>query len=182
MTIKDAERFYKIYNGYTFQMGREEPAKYDAFRELKIPDDMLREWDLDLIAQGFEHLWDEEKNVWSRQGDLLEVIKRFGKGAGVYVDPLLQEMEKMDRLNKQNRILIIENMSGRDREYKSGGVYFICTNTDQAEHMNEVMKKIMDFTCTDKDNLEYPGWTDINGRFTAAKNAYKRALKKYSTL
>ena len=94
MTIKDAERFYKIYNGYTFQMDREEPAKYDAFRELKIPDDVLREWDLDLIAQGFEHLWDEDKNVWSRQGDLLEVIKRFGKGAGVYVDPLLLKWKR----------------------------------------------------------------------------------------
>ena len=48
MTKEEAKEFYQSYLGYSFHMGREEPAKYESFRRLGIGEDVLREWDEEL--------------------------------------------------------------------------------------------------------------------------------------
>jgi len=51
MTGEEAKEFYQSYLGSSFHMGREEPERYDSFMRLGIGEDVLREWDEELLEE-----------------------------------------------------------------------------------------------------------------------------------
>ena len=76
MTFEEAKRFYFEYSGFSFHMGREEPARYNSFMALDIDKDTLRSWDEELLNDRFEKLWADPEHVCAVHGNILDIIRR----------------------------------------------------------------------------------------------------------
>ncbi|MBQ9827287.1 MAG: hypothetical protein IJM62_01245 [Lachnospiraceae bacterium] len=176
MTLEEAEKFYKEYDGKEFHMYREEPRRYGEFDCLSVPPEIRRKWDAELADGIFASLWDDPGRVWSRHSRLIDVLKRNCSKADI--DRLLDEMEKMTTLDKRSRILITENMAGRN-DTRKGGCMVICRSKAHIERMERIMNSIMDFTLNSDDESNDMGWTDTAGRYKNAVAAYRSALKKW---
>ncbi len=156
--------FYKQYDGSSFHMAREEPAKYNSWIA-PLPDEIRRKWDQEIIDDLFTSLWDDDSRVWSRHYRLIELIKRNKNESKI--ERFLDEMEKMPTLDKRSKIIIIENMAGRD-EGHNGGYRLVCQFPHYVDRLNIIMEKIMDFTLEESDKSDDLGWQDITGRYQRA--------------
>lgn len=170
MEINEAKAFYKKYLGQQFHMGREEWSKYQSFRNLGITEEQLAAWDSELFEEQLALLWDAPEQIWIRHDNLLTILLR-GKCESEHLGGLLlDEMEKMTDLDEQNLILIIENMAGRDREMKTGGVYFYCSRTKLFQRMKACMEGILSSV---PDN-------PVDGaRIERAIERYREALQRF---
>ncbi|MBQ6464939.1 MAG: hypothetical protein IJJ43_01550 [Oscillospiraceae bacterium] len=176
MTIEEAEQFYKRYDGLGFHMWREEPERAEAFKALHISPEIKTKWDDDLIRQAFKMLWDKREKTWWVHSRLIKLIGRNPREE--YIDRFLSEMEKMKTLDKWSKVIIIENMAGRDRAL-TGGCRLICKESGQAERMDRIMRELMDFACTEDDATGELGWTDPADRYRNAVSAYRAACQKW---
>ena len=166
-------------HGSTFHMAREYPEVYGQYRLLDSGEDLLRDWDNELLESLFARLWDDPDYVWSRHSQIISVLNRGRIDTGSWVSRLLDEMEKMDSLDKKNKIIIIETMSGRNSREDEGGVHLICTHTDLEPRMIAVMNKLMDFSCGPSDNTDRHGWDNILNRYLVATASYERARRRF---
>ena len=73
----------------------------------------------------------------------------------------------MPTLDKRSKIIIIENMAGRD-EGHNGGYRLVCQFPHYVDRLNIIMEKIMDFTLEESDKSDDLGWQDITGRYQRA--------------
>lgn len=176
MTLKEAEEYYKKYDGHGFHMYREEPEIYQVFQDLHIPNTRTKQWDSELTEDYFKKMWMDPDRVWTIHDRLIDILIRSKNKA--YIDRLLCEMEKMESLSKKNKVLIIENMAGRNAALE-GGCMLVCRNTDYGIRMDRIMKRIMDFSCDERDNIEIPGWHDMRARYENAVSQYKSAYLKW---
>ena len=156
--------FYKQYDGHSFHMAREEPAKYNSWI-VPLPEEIRRKWDQEIIDDLFASLWDDDSRVWSRHYRLIELIKRNKNENNI--ERFLDEMEKMPTLDKRSKIIIIENMAGRD-EGHNGGYKLICQFPQYIDRLNSIMKSITDFTIEERDKSDDMGWQNISDRYEKA--------------
>lgn len=168
MTFEEAKNFYFKYLGKSFHMGREESWKYDEFRKLNLLPEQYREWDEELLSILFAKLWEDTDETWLIHENINSVLQRGYCDYQVNCNLLLDEMEKMNTLDEKNRILIIENMAGRNGEYKDGICRLVCTYTDLEKKMNEVVHKIASVP------VEF-----TPDRFEQALNRYEDAFKRF---
>lgn len=176
MTLAEAERFYKAYDGNSFHMDREEPGMYGMFKSMSLSPEITRKWDEDLIEGVFGSLWEQPRIAWSLHRRLIDLIRRNKEER--YFVRLLDEMEKMDSLDKESKVLIIENMAGRDLALK-GGCMLLSTFPAYAERVDRIMDKIMDFTYSENSLLNKMGVSQFD-RLEKAKAAYRRAFRKWT--
>ena len=178
MRLEEAKEFYFRYDGQGFHMSREEPQKYEEFRSLPIGEDTLSQWDEEMLKERFAALWTNPDRVWIKFERIITILRRKRCDSELWGKRLLEEMKRMVSLDKRNKILIIEDMAGTDTELR-GGVCFFCTNTDLEMEMNDVMEKLMDFTCSEADNTDGWGWKDVSGRYNRAVKLYREACHKW---
>ena len=173
-SLKDAEAFFKRFDGFGFHMSRE---------QMNIGEAALEKWRQDIIGGYFEKLdGNDDDRLWSYHDRIIAVAfctsTRFEENAA----RLLNDMEKLEStLSKQQKILMIENMAGRNALHSDSGVRFICERTKQREQMISVMQSFMNFDCSDRDNLKQGGWNRIQDRFLAAVRSYGDAVKAYKS-
>lgn len=179
MNILEAEVFFKKYGGHGFHMYREDPPRYSEYKNLNIDPRIEERWRQELIQSYFEQFFSEPEYVWVKHSRLVELIADTKTKIEDNCRNLLQYMERMDSLDKRQKILIIENMAGRNSQRKDGGCYYICSRTSLSEEMNKVMGKFMDFQCYPHDNLDTHGWRNTSGRFSEAVTTYKQAYERF---
>ena len=109
MRIEEAKQMYFAYCGNGYWMQREEPAKFEAFRSLRIPDATISRWNAEL-AEEFPGLFRADDYD---QRDVLERIVRMaqeGRGeklsfaeyaARSIGQEFISEDEIMDHLERQ---------------------------------------------------------------------------------
>lgn len=170
---------YKACQGSTFHMAREYPKIYEQYRLLNPGKELLREWDTELLGTLFEELWEDPDFVWGRHSQIIQVLNRGRVDISYWALRLLDEMAKMDVLDKKSKIIIIETMSGRNSKEDEGGVHLICAHTDLEPRMNDVMKKLMDFRCDSSDNIDRRGWDNMLNRYLVATGSYEKACKRF---
>ena len=173
MTLEEAKEFYFQYGGHSFHMGREEPARYDSFKMLDLGADILRKWDEELLDGCFQRLWADPSRVWVLHENILQIIRRNKCDVNKYLSRLLDEMEKMERLDLFNITLITENMAGRNEPMNDGGVYIFCRNSDLAVKMNDITERLIS-SCSAK--------YIVNDRFEKAVRRYRSAYHKWELL
>ena len=93
MTLEEAKEFYFKYNGFSFHMDREEPAKSGSFRMLNLDKDTLRKWDEELLDHYFGRLWAEPEHTWVCHKTILEIVRRKNCDVNKCLGKLLREME-----------------------------------------------------------------------------------------
>lgn len=170
MTLQEAKEFYFQYDGFSFHMGREEPAKYNSFMMLGVGKGTLREWDEELLEGLFESLWSDQQRVWVLHGKILKIIARGNCDAEKQLQRLLDEMEKMAGLDLLTATLIIENMAGRNESMNDGGVYVFRRYFALSGRMNEVTGRIIE-SCSANH--------DVDERFEEAVRRYRNAYSKW---
>lgn len=173
---------YIRFQGSTFNMAREDRVAYERYKLLNPGEDLLGRWDEEILEGLFEKLWEDENVVWSRHNSIIMVLNRRRVDLNYWVSRLLDEMEKMTELNKKNKIIILETMSGHNSREDKGGVHLICLYTDLEARMVTVMNELKNFYCDDYDNRKEMGWNNIIDRHLCAVNDYVRAYKKYGKL
>lgn len=178
VSIELVKTAYFDCQGSTFHMAREYREAYEQYKLLKS-EELLCEWDKELLGSLFSELWVDPNFVWGRHSQIIEVLNRGRVDIGFWVSRLLDEMEKMDVLDKKSKIIIIETMSGRNSREDEGGVHLICTHTDLEPRMIEVMKKLMNFRCDYSDNLNQRGWDNILNRYLLATGSYEKACRRF---
>ena len=89
----------------------------------------------------------------------------------------------MDRTDAKNRILITENMVGRNGDLSDGGAYLICRFTPFAGRMDQVMEHLMRTVDIYDGSLseEKRGWEKPAERCRRAAENYRTAVRKWST-
>lgn len=171
MTLDEAEKFYKTYAGNTFHMYRDETELYRNFESLNISEDVLKKWNQEIIENLFNTLWDKKVNVFYTFMQLFDAIKKDKNNLNKNVFLFLKEIEKCVDLDYKQRTIIIKNFAGGTPSLEDGYCYFICKRTPYQELMNDVVTKLMDFTCVDDDEQE-------KYRLMAV-DKYERAYKKF---
>ena len=171
MTLAEAKEFYFKYNGFSFHMDREEPAKSGSFRMLNLGKDTLRKWDEELLDHYFDRLWSEPEHTWGFHKTILDIVRRKNCDVDKCLGKLLREMEKMEDLDLFNMTLVIENMAGNTEPQKDGGVYVFGRYSDLAGRMNDVMEHLI---------AVYPQSHEVNDRFTRAVYMYRKAYGKWA--
>ncbi len=180
MLFSDAKDYYFEHMGDGYYMFLDETKKYEEFKAMQIPDNIRAEWDEEMLNDLFEHLHDEPSDVWAKHGRILKVLQRGHCDYVKWGKKLLDEMDGFDYLDKKNKILIIENMGGRDRYLKNGGAFLIITKTPYAKRLDEIMQYFMDFYVTEDDYIKEPGWDDIRDRYNRAVLRYNRVYRKWT--
>ncbi len=170
MTLEEAKKFYFGYNGFSFHMGREEPARYNAFRALDIDPDKLKSWDEELLRNCFEKLWSDPERAWAVHGTILDIIRRKNCDVRRELSRLLGEMEKMDSLSCHSITLILENMAGRTDSLKDGGVILFSGYPSLGVRMQQVMEKLIAAGIRSGETDE---------RYMRAVMRYRSACKKW---
>ena len=179
MTILEAEEYFKQYGGHGFHMCREEPRKYDQYKMLNISPQMEEKWRQDILNRKFGQFFERPEEVWVQHGSIIDVLTATETKIEENCLKLLFCMEQMMKLDKKQKILIIENMAGRTVPQKDGGCYLICSRTTLAKRMNEIMTKIMDFECNLEDNIDSHGWNNIRERHIKAVARYKMVYYRF---
>ena len=179
MNLEEAKEFYLKYGGREFHMSREEPDKYREYRAFPVSQEMKREWNEELIANAIRNIRTYPDRASSFHFSVLEYLRRPGCNTEVWAGRLLDEMEKMPQLDKKNRILIIENMAGRSANMQEGGVWFYCACTSLGSRMNEIMERIMDFSCEDEPPRGL-GWENMQKRLDKTCARYRKLYAEFS--
>ncbi|MBR2801783.1 MAG: hypothetical protein IKE21_04175 [Erysipelotrichaceae bacterium] len=143
MTLEEAKEFYFRYSGHSFHMGREEPEKYRAFRQLSLSEETLKEWDEELLEDLFAGMWTDPQRVWIVHESILSILRRERCDTKRYGERLFKEMEKMDRLDQFQRVLILENMAGRNAAMNDGGVFLFRKEPGSATKMDAVCEHLI---------------------------------------
>ncbi|MBP5604698.1 MAG: hypothetical protein J6X60_04040 [Ruminiclostridium sp.] len=178
----DIDLIKKTYfecQGSAFIMAREYSDVYKQYKLLEPDNELLGKWDSELLEYLFAKLWEDPDFVWGRHSQIIKVLNRGHADVNRWVSRLLDEMEKMDSLDKKSKIIIIENMSGRNSSEDEGGVHLICAHTELEPRMITVMNKLTDFSCDESDNINTRGWNNIVNRYLKAAGSYEKACKKY---
>lgn len=166
MTKEEAKEFYQSYLGYSFHMGREEPAKYESFRRLGIGEDVLREWDEELLEEQFGELLNEPGRVWTHHENIIRIMNRGRCDTERYLERLLDGMQQMEDLGPDELTLVIENMAGRTESGRDGGAYLFRAHPELQKRMREVMQHII---------AVRSAFPDMDGRAERAIRRYKTA-------
>ena len=177
MNRAEAQELYNKHNGQAFFMAREEPDKYREFSRqygFDHPD-----WDEELIRHGFDTLWDDPKHVWIKHHSIQVTLRRGLLDPGYWGGRMLDEMEKMPAaLDRENKILILQNMAGDNCGLDNGWVYLFCIHTRLADRMIEICERLMDFSC-EGESWNGLGWKDPQSRLNSAKARYRAALNSW---
>ena len=178
MDLLQSETFFKDYNGLKFHMFREEPLKYNEYKNLCVPQSLEETWRQNIVDDEINLLLNLATKqsintpIWTIQDKLIQVLSEMNENQKHNATSLFNAFEKIDfnELSKKERILIAENMSGRDDNFKDGAIFFICTNSDLKSPLSTLVDRLLDFSCTYDDNEHTIGWRDITNRYFVAQN------------
>lgn len=117
MTLKEAERFFKRYDGHPFHMGREEPDMYREFSHMGIPKETEERWQQELIDSLLKELSEKKEGFITYR--ILEIIreietdiKRIGENNNFdNISLLLNAIDFLKDVDRFEKIRIIENLT-----------------------------------------------------------------------
>ena len=179
MNITEAEAFFKASDGNRFLMYREDTDKYAQYSHMNILPDTEETWRQELMQICFTQLSTLSKDTWCIHSRIIGILHATTTKIRENCSRLLTAMQDFQNLDKQQKILITENMAGRDSRHKSGGCYLICSRTALGKEMQKIMTVLTDFTCDLQDNTAETGWQDMGRRYADAVKAYRAAYRRF---
>lgn len=181
MTLIEAEKYFKRFDGFFFHMGREEPQNYNTYKALKISEETEEQWRQEIINNYFEHLFNAPDRVWYKFSTIVSIIYSTKTLKEKNCIRLISALKKMSYLDKMSKVLIIEQMAGNRGMSENGACALICmsTSSEQRKRMNEIVLKLADFTCTEEDDQPGFAFNNIKKRHIKAVENYKARYEIY---
>ena len=162
-------------------MDREDPQMYSQYRSLK--ESTKEQWQQELITKDFERLETPSENTWIIVSHLLDLIP----ASKDYVDLafkrlLLQIIEISPILDKRQRILILEDFTGRNGIGLDSGIYWILTKTSHKGLLLRALNALSDFPIDESDNTSETGWENMQQRYDNVQKAIQFAIQHFGSM
>ena len=151
-------------------MSREEPEKYQLFRNLKISAKVLDLWFKELLDEIATKVLNDEtkKNDWISITNYIEIMQSLKSNIEEYVKKMFTLLEYASKnSDSKQKIIIMESLSGRTISQKDGGIYFVNHNTFLGAEMKKVLIEFINFDPDFVSNEE--GWYNPKLRYEQAK-------------
>lgn len=184
MTLKEAEVYFKRYDGHSFNMGREEPNLYREFISMGISEELFEKWKQELVDEYILRLRNGEVVPMTNYGLIDTVSSIVRRTFDIICDM---------RINKYDNIsLLLDVISAIDIPDKREKIYVMERITKNCsmmmryglgEKMNNVFKKIADFPITEEDRTIDTGCGNVPERYEQAikeyEEVYERCIEYY---
>lgn len=173
MTLKEAEEFFKKYDGHAFHTAREEYDMYREFNHMDIVESTKEQWRQEIIDGYIGRIKNGDVVSMTNFGlidtvsalvrRIFDIIKNTENSKYDNISLLLDIISEAEIPDKREKIYIMENITENcDMMVKFG----------LGEKMNQVFEKIADFPITEEDKTVSTGYMTIPER-------YERAVKKH---
>lgn len=175
MNMKEAEIYFKRYDGHGFHMYREEPGQYERYKALKISPEIEEQWRQEIIQTVFQSFFEDPQKVRVQHSRIIEIVMGTKTQVENNCLHLLTLMEQLSFLDTRQITLIIEKMAGRTDPRMDGGCYLICSRTSLHEKMNSVMQNLIQNALDSREISDKE-----EERLFCAINNYESAYSRFS--
>ena len=185
MTLKEAEIFFKRYNGHGFHMLREESKVYREYNQLGISKKQEDIWREQKIEEYHECIYSEKEKAWVYFGHIIEMMHDLTEVSDELLERLLDALWQISELDVRQRILAMEDMAGRNDNSRSRSGYALYLSKNKFyDELQKTMAQISQMNAEDMAEMKQSsasgemGWTDTYNRYLFALNGCERAEKR----
>lgn len=186
MTRAEGEIFFKRFHGHHYHMWHDEPAKYKEYCKLHITKMTENKWRLQKISDLFADIQAEPASAWVRIGSIIKIMHALKKIPKDLPEQLLDALDFATTLDIRQRILIMEDMEGRnDKENNNAGYALFRSRKKDYGRLHDIMARMMELSDKDRDDIDCLtaegkiGWTDTYARYLRTADRCERAEAKY---
>ncbi len=185
MTLKEAEIFFKRYNGQGFHMFREEADVYKIYNQLQISRKQEDAWRLQIIEEQYSFMQSDKENAWVWFGNIIEIIHDLEEIRDETLEQLMNSLKHISEMDVRQRILVMEHMAGRTSNQNDGGYALYKFRSKFYKGLQENMAQVMHMTSENFDEMDKlsvsgeMGWSDTYNRYLAALNGCERAERAF---
>ncbi len=178
MTLKEAEEYFKRFDGHPFHMGREEPEMYREFCDMDIPEATKEQWRQELIDSLLKELSEKKEGFIVYR--ILEIICESKTGiADIYknkkadnISLLLDTIDSLKDVDSFEKILIIENLT------KHCGIIVV---NGLGERLNNTFERLSDIPMTEEEKSERLNmYWSLGERYESAVRKYRESYEYYA--
>lgn len=188
MTLADAEIFFKRYNGCGFHMLREESKVYKEYNQLHISKAQEDIWRIQKIEEYHERIYSDKEAAWVCIGHIIEMMHDLVEVSDELLKLLLDALKHISKLDVRQRILVMEDMAGRNSNDRNRSGYALYKSKDNFyEELQSTMVQVTQMSSEDMDEMEQlsaggeMGWTDTYNRYLSAVKRCEHAEKSLLT-
>ncbi len=182
MTFAEAEIFFKKYNGQGFHMLREESKVYKEYYQLGISKEQEDIWRVQKIEAYYECIHSGKEKAWVCFGNIIEMMHDLAEVSDELLERLLDALRYISKLDVRQRILVMEDMEGRNNNKRSRSGYALYKSRNKYfAELQRTMAQIIQMSEADMDEMERlsasgeMGWTDTYQRYRSSLNRCERA-------
>lgn len=185
MTLKEAEDFFKRYNGQGFHMLREEADAYKKYNQLQISGKQEDMWRLQIIEEQYCFIQSDKENAWGWFGNIIEIIHGLEETKDETLEQLMNSLKYISELDVRQRILVMEHMAGKPSGQNNGGYALYKSRNKFYKGLKENMAQVMHMTSEDFDEMNELsvsgkiGWSDAYIRYLVALNNCEHAERNF---
>ncbi|MGM9970787.1 MAG: hypothetical protein ACI35W_00045 [Anaeroplasmataceae bacterium] len=178
MSINEAKEFFIKYHGFEFHMSREEPNKYKDFLASKLNKNLLEEWKHEILDEDLKKIYNhiEKNNLLIIICDFIELYKSTKTKLNEYANKLFELIDYAEKyLDSKQKILIMEELAGRNTILTDSVIKFICDKTSLKDKLILHIYRLINFEAD--FILEEAGWDNPKNRYLNALENINKALK-----
>lgn len=181
MDVKEAEAFFKHYEGHAFHMGREEYDRYREFENLDISKDTKEQWRQELLEEKLKAMSPLTEDTWCAHSRYIEILNDTETRRESNIAKLLDVMESFAELDFKSKVLIIENVVGRGAV---DGLMRVIRDYNLLLRLDKIMREIIRSCETESEEDKQREYFDSavskyehGMRFFKRKTFFKRKIK-----
>lgn len=167
MTINEAREFFRQFDGFSFHMAREEPAKYETFQKLSISDSQKDQWRKEIACEYFEKIGPDHKDSWAPFSSMSSVLMSMKRTDSLQEELILKGIEKQLSCDIKTKIITLETICGRSHDYHDGIIAFFKRRGYDSRKLEELSVKLFENELNSEDD-----------RLARAVNTYRSLTAK----
>ena len=156
MTVNEAKKLYKQYNGSLFSLAREDNVKYSSYQKLAITKEMEQQWRLELIQEVYQLI--------KCKGDVSSFNQLYNLTEGLHtkenLSVLMNALQCTLVEDSKSSLILAETIMGRKGIPQRSGMIFWAKDLGANEDVVRLLQavtKYLSITPTDarmQDRLE----------------------------
>lgn len=143
MTLEQAEKVFKQYNGSSFHMSREEPSVYEAFRAMDLSDSQKDQWRMEIAEEHLKKIGAEEERSWSYFSSMAEVLMDVRTIGGLPEEYLIEGIRRQEGCDEMTRTITLETVCGRTRDHHDGVIAWFRKHGGDLSRLKDVTDRLL---------------------------------------
>lgn len=143
MTLEQAEKVFKQYNGSSFHMSREEPSVYEAFRAMDLSDGQKDQWRMEIAEEHLKKIGAEEERSWSFFSSMAEVLMAVRTLNGLQEEYLIEGIRRQEGCEETVRTITLETVCGRTWDHHDGVIAWFRKHDGDLSSLKDVTDRLL---------------------------------------